>query len=262
MLTSIRGLVAASLMAGTVLAATPALADDTSPPSDFTISGSAAIVSQYRFRGIAQSDNKPAVQASITLSHKSGFYVSTWGSSASASPILDIGGTEIDVYGGYTHEFKSVGVTFDGGLYGYLYPGAPGGNYFEIYGTLSKTLGPVSATAGIYYAPNQTNLAKENTYVYGELSADIPNTPFSIHGHLGHTGGAFDYTKQYIDYSVGASATWKALTFDVSYVGTNVSHSDAAANPFTLLSNSNVYSPFETYRAAKGVVVASVTASF
>jgi hypothetical protein len=63
-----------------------------------------------------------------------------------------------------------------------------------------------------------------STYVYGELSGGIPGTPITLHSHLGHTGGGFNYTKQYIDYNVGASLTWKNLTFDA--VGTNVSKSD------------------------------------
>ncbi|MES2301510.1 MAG: TorF family putative porin, partial [Pseudomonadota bacterium] len=48
-----------------------AFADEASP---ITVTGSASIVSQYKFRGLTQSDSKPAVQAAITVSHESGFY--------------------------------------------------------------------------------------------------------------------------------------------------------------------------------------------
>jgi len=253
---SLRGLVAGTLLAGTAFAATPALADDA--PA-ITITGSAAIVSQYRFRGISQSDNKPAVQAAITVSHSSGFYISTWGSSASAgSSAVNIGGTEIDVYGGYTHAIGDSGVTFDGGVYGYLYPGATLGNYYEVYGSLAKTFGPVTAKAGVYFAPKQklTKLypSHTNTYLYGELGGGIPNTPLSIHTHLGYTTGSFVWTKKYIDYNVGVTYKYKALAFDLSLVGTNVSHKNAAAAPVT--------TAFETYRASKAVPVFSITASF
>ena len=266
MLTSIRGLMVATLMAGTALAATPALADDTDPPSAFTVTGSAAVVSQYRFRGLAQSDNKPAVQASITLKHESGFYISTWGSSASAgSGPIDIGGTEIDVYGGWTHTWNN-GFTVDVGGYGYIYPGAPLGNYYEIYGSVSKTLGPVTAKAGVYFAPNQevfnynwTSSTQHNVYVYGELSGGIPGTPISLHAHLGHTGGGFDWAKPYLDYSAGASVTWKALTFDISVVGTNVSKTDINSG-FGCLGSSSCINYF--HRMSKTVAVASITAAF
>ncbi len=300
--TSIRGLIAATLLAGTAIVATPAFADDApaAPASPFTITGSAAIVSQYRFRGLAQSDNKPVAQASFTLAHSSGFYISTWGSSASAgsedvffggefgddehigSPI-NIGGTEIDVYGGWTHAIGKSGVTFDGGLYGYIYPGATAGNYYEIYGSLTKTFGPATAKVGVNFAPAQhvfnfnfTSPHRSNTYIYGELGAGIPNTPISLHSHLGHTGGGFDYGKQYLDWVVGATVKWKALAFDVSWVGTNLSHRDidngfdcAAAggtgegeDAFVSSASAESVCTKYFYRMAKDVAVFSVTASF
>lgn len=275
MLTSIRGLIAASLIAGCAIAATPACADETDPPSDITINGTAAVVSQYRFRGLSQSNNQPVIQGSMTVSHSSGFYVSAWGSSASSnayadSPI-DIGGTEIDVYGGFTHAVGSSGLKVDMGVYGYIYPGSSkinggtSGNYYEVYGSLAQSIGPATAKVGVYYAPPQKvfNLSvfsptRNNTYVYGDLSSGIPGTPMAVHGHVGHTGGGFDYAKPYVDYSVGASVTWKALTLDASLVGTNISDSDiiSALGPITPATL--------TYfkRPAKAVGVVSLTASF
>jgi len=240
--------------------AVPAMADETAPPSDFKETGAAGVNSQYRFRGISQSNNLPAVQGTLTLSHSSGFYVSTWGSSASPSPAVNIGGTEIDVYGGFTHGLSNSGVTVDVGLYGYIYPGAPGLNFYEVYGSLSKALGPINAKAGINFAPHQKNLdvyaTRTDTYVYGELSGAIPHSPFTIHTHLGHTGGSFNYTKEYIDYTAGVSTTWKNLTLDFSVVGTNVSRQDAANNPFAGVSGEQMY------RAGKTVGVVSLMASF
>lgn len=267
MRTSIKALAAASVMAGTMLAATPAFADETDPPSPITITGSAAIVSQYRFRGLAQSDNKPAVQGAITISTAPGFYISTWGSSASAgNGPIDIGGTEIDVYGGYTHGLGKSGVTVDVGVYGYLYPGATAGNYVEIYGSLAKSFGPATAKVGVYYAPAQkvfdynfTSSTRNNTYVYGELSSAIPGTPITVHSHLGHTGGGFDYGKQYLDYSVGASIGYKNLTLDASLVGTNISKTDVDNN-FVCLGSVSCVNYF--HRVAKTVGVVSLTASF
>ena len=280
MITSIRGLLAATALAGAFIAA-PAFADEAAPPSEFTITGSAAIVSQYRFRGLSQSDNKPAVQGAITVSHSSGFYVSTWGSSASAgNGPINIGGTEIDVYGGYTHTFAGLGLTTDMGVYGYLYPGATAGNYYELYGSLAKSYGPVTAKVGVNFAPAQkvfnvnfTTASRSNAYVYGELGASIPGTPLSVHSHLGHTGGGFDYGKQYLDYSAGVTAKWKNLALDASIVGTNISRSDVlrgfgagyigpdceSLDPSDACVASDV-----TYfrRMAKTVGVVSLTASF
>ena len=76
MLKSILGLSAVALATAI---ATPALADDDG--LGLTINGSATVVSDYRFRGISQTNRKFAVQGSLTVSHESGFYVSAWGSS-------------------------------------------------------------------------------------------------------------------------------------------------------------------------------------
>ncbi|MBM3596340.1 MAG: hypothetical protein FJX31_11415, partial [Alphaproteobacteria bacterium] len=54
MFTPIRGLVAATLLAGSALVATPALAQDEAK-SDISISGNIAIVTDYRFRGVGLS---------------------------------------------------------------------------------------------------------------------------------------------------------------------------------------------------------------
>lgn len=273
MLTSIRGLLASSALVGVLTAAAPAMADEAAPPSDFTVTGSAAVLSQYRFRGLAQSDNKPVVQGAITLSHSSGFYVSTWASSASAGAgPINIGGTEIDIYGGYAHTFGDSGVTLDGGVYGYIYPGATTGNYYELYGSVAKTFGPASAKVGIYYAPaqrvfnfNWTSASRHNTYIYGDLSSGIPGTPLTVHGHLGHTGGGFEWGKAYLDYNVGVTYKWKALALDASLVGTNVSRAtvNTAFNgycPGTVSVKAACLNNFN--RMSKTVGVVSLTASF
>jgi uncharacterized protein (TIGR02001 family) len=266
--------IASCAIVSTAMFSTAAMADSApaAPPSEFTITGSADLATQYRFRGISQSDNRPVVQGAFTISHASGFYVSTWGSSASAvdSPV-NIGGTEIDIYGGYTHALGKSGVTFDGGLYGYLYPGATNGNYYEIYGSLTDTLGPVSGKIGANFAPaqkvfnyNWTSTARHNLYAYAELSGSIPKSPITLHSHVAHTGGGFDYAKDYIDYNVGATVKWKSLALDFSLVGTNISRNDFAKSGLANDGEGNL-DPTRLeafYRTGKAVGVVSLTASF
>jgi uncharacterized protein (TIGR02001 family) len=239
-------------------ASTAAFAED-APTPDVTITGTTGVVSQYRFRGISQSDQKPAVQASITASHKSGFYVSFWGSSASAgNSAVNIGGTEIDIYGGYTHGLGASGVTVDAGLYGYIYPGAQAGNVYELYGSLTKAIGPVSIKGGVNYAPKQhyfngngggaAATTKFNVYKYAEATFAIPNTAATLHAHLGHNAGGFNWVKEYVDYTVGASYKVKSITLDASFTGTNLSKTDTGGG--------------EVYRAIKPVAVLSLTAGF
>lgn len=245
--------------------AAAAAPDALTPTAPFTITGGGGIVSQYRFRGISQSDNKPVVQGTFTLAHSSGFYLSTWGSSASANDAVNIGGSEIDVYGGYTHALGKTGLTVDAGLYGYIYPGSARAvgeseSYYEVYGSLAGTKGPVTAKAGLYWAPDQHYFSafatptRYSVYEYGELSYAL--APITLHGHVGHTGGGLDYAgHDYVDFTVGAGYKWKALTFDLSLVGTNLSRSDTRAADLAAQTD-------DFHRAAKPVAVGSVTASF
>jgi len=250
------------LILSALLIAASAQAQDTAPPADLTLSGSASIVSQYRFRGISQSDQKPAVQAAITLNHLSGFYLTGWGSSAGAGgSAVVIGGSEFDLTGGYARELGTSGITADLGVTGYFYPGASDGNYGEVYASLAKSYGPATAKLGVNYAPPQKvftvlgALTRHNVYLYGELSSGIPGTPISLHGHLGHTAGGFDWTRAYLDYTLGATARWRALSLDLSLTGTNVSRADALRAPIAP-------SAAETLRAAKTALVATLSASF
>lgn len=223
MLTSIRGLVAASLLA-TGLVASPALAQDEEEASSFTVSGNVTLVSDYRFRGVSLSDGDPAIQGGITVTHDSGFYLGTWASSLGDSTAGVYGDMELDLFGGWAGDV-SEGVGLDVGLLYYAYPTNPAGvdaEFFEPYVTVSTTLGPVTAKVGANYAWDQKALVDDSLYLRGDLSTGLPGTPFSLNAHLGYTDGAFSFDPdgESFDWSVGATATvLGSLTLGVSYVG-------------------------------------------
>ncbi len=242
MLTSIRGILAATILASCGLAATPAFADEADPPAEITITGNVALVTDYRFRGLSQTSGDPAIQGAINFNHKSGFYVGMWSSSLDFSdtfPALDpiYGNQEIDVYAGWTGGLGG-GVTADVGVLYYVYPGGHVGkaNFIEPYASLSATMGPVTGKVGVAYAPKQASLdfnadgdSDDNTYVFLDLSAGIPDTGISLSGHVGYTSGALspkfatgatpDYAGGW-DYNIGASYNiTKNLSIGVQYIG-------------------------------------------
>ena len=228
MLTSVRGLLAASLLAGSALAATPAFAEEeTAPPSDFTVSGYVQGVTDYRFRGISLSGGDFAVQGSINVNHSSGFYVGAWASSLEDTPVY--GHTEVDVYAGWTGEVTS-GLTADVGLLYYVYPNGKEGdaNVFEPYASLTVAVGPGTAKLGVAYAWDQDSLGgDDNLYVFTDLGVAIPDTPVSLSAHLGYTDGALSPeiltgagTGGGFDWSIGASFNiTPKLSIGASYVG-------------------------------------------
>jgi uncharacterized protein (TIGR02001 family) len=116
--------------------AAPGLVAAQTAPSPLT--GNLAIVSDYRFRGISQTFELPAVQGGIDYAHPSGAYLGNWNSSVSGISFTDTAGIEMDFYGGYK---KSVGdLGFDVGLLQYYYPGAKTGGG-EKYDTLEGYIG-------------------------------------------------------------------------------------------------------------------------
>ncbi len=208
--------------------ATPAMAqEEAADPLGLTVTGTAGLVSDYRFRGVSQTAEDPAVQAGITVTHDSGFYVGTWASTIDADLTATGADVEIDLFAGYSREVTP-GLTLDIGLLYYLYP-AKGvdfdTDFFEPYLNVIGAVGPATIKAGVNYAWDQSAIADESAiYFHLEPSIAIPNTPLGLNAHIGYAEsdsflGGSDGTL--LDYSVGATLTWKNLTFGVSYVDTD-----------------------------------------
>ena len=100
------------------------------PEPDWTFTGNVGLYSQYVFRGISQTNEKPAVQGGFDLGHKSGFYVGTWASNISwistdiRSPHRRRASSsmEWDFYGGYKGSLPA-DFGYDLGVLYYWYPG-------------------------------------------------------------------------------------------------------------------------------------------
>jgi uncharacterized protein (TIGR02001 family) len=227
MLTSVRGLFAATVFAASGLLAVPAYADETDPPPAVTVTGNVALTTDYRFRGVSYTGNDPAIQGGITASHSSGFYIGTWSSSIKDSPVY--GEQELDLFAGWTGKL-SEGLTFDAGLLMYAYPsGKVGhGDYFEPYAAITTTLGPATAKFGAAYAWSQKSLGNDdNLYLFTNVDFGIPETPVTINTHVGYTSGVLSpdvlaggTDKSELDWLIGATAkVYGPLSVSVSYVG-------------------------------------------
>lgn len=133
---SSRKIAIATLLSAGLLAAAPASAE---------VSGSVTVVSDYLFRGVTQTNEKPALQAGVTWEHESGFYVGGWGSSISwlADSDPDVSSqVELDGFVGYAGEFGDSGFGYDVGANYYWYPGRYPAGYndpdtLEVYFGLS-----------------------------------------------------------------------------------------------------------------------------
>ena len=233
-----------------LVAATPALAqDETAPPPAIMVSGSVSILTDYRLRGISQTDTDAAIQGALTVSHKSGLYLGTFASNLSGWGTFGGSNMELDAIGGFKKTFGSA--TGDVGVTWYTYPGGfSESDVVEFFGRLSGTIGPAGLTAGVYYAPKQTSLGnfsatpqsrgqrQDNLYLAGDGTAGIPGTPVTAKAHIGYSNGnpglgpngtSLAPTGEYWDWSVGADVTfYKNLTFNVSYIDTDIGKNESA----------------------------------
>lgn len=229
------------------------MADDA--PSEFTISGSLALVSDYRFRGVSQSDKDPAVQGTLQITHKSGLYIGTFASNLAGWGTFGGPNLESDLFGGFKFN-ASEKVSIDVGLTWYMYAGgADKTDFAEPYVKVTGAIGPASLTAGVAYAPKQEALGRvyrtgaeyvagtpfrpgakdDNLYVWGDVAVPVKSTPFTLKGHIGYSDGnrglgpngtSVAPTGKYADWMLGVDTTWKNLTLGVAYIDTNISRAD------------------------------------
>ncbi len=265
---------------------TPGAAGAAERPPAVRVSGSGAIASDYRFRGISQSDRGMAVQAGITVAHDSGFYGGAWGSNLAGWGTFGGANMELDLIGGYKAALAR-NATLDVGLTWYMYPGGANKTDFaEPYVKLSGTTGPATLTAGVAYAPRQEALGRwyrtgvdaaagtytspgakdDNLYLWGDAAWALAATPLTAKAHIGHSWGqnglgpnatSLAPTGSYWDWSIGADATWRNLTLGLSYVDTDISARSAA-----YLQPSFSKGQDGTGTIAGGTLLASLTAAF
>ncbi len=120
--------VAATLSApGLATAQAPAAA-----ASPHTITGNVGLFSEYRFRGIAQTFEKPALQGGFDYAHSSGFYAGNWNSNVSET-LYSGASLEMDFYGGFKKAFGDFGL--DVGAIYYYYPGSNNPTFGKIDNT-------------------------------------------------------------------------------------------------------------------------------
>jgi uncharacterized protein (TIGR02001 family) len=137
---------------------------------DFSVLVDLTLASDYRTRGISQTLNDPAVQASATLNHSSGLYVGAWTSN------VDFGGglntrQELDYYAGWFWEATDA-VNLDIGYLRYTYPKDSEFNQSEVYGILSV----YGVKFGAYYSDDAPGIdSKQNSlYSYVGYETQLP----------------------------------------------------------------------------------------
>jgi uncharacterized protein (TIGR02001 family) len=183
-------------------------------------SASIGAFSDYRLRGISLSNETPVIQGSLDASYKInetfGVFVGAWGSSLDKDAGA-AGALEADLYFGATADFGDVDVKAT--YLRILFPDAdPFDTDFDQYAlAVNFPVGPVGGTVGVVHDEYKGGLSSTYYYVSGAYA--FPDTGFAVKGSLGYEDG--DTFKEKTNWGLGASYTYKTLTFGAEYIDTD-----------------------------------------
>ncbi|MCY1279368.1 hypothetical protein D9M68_335040 [compost metagenome] len=215
-------------LAGSLLASwTPAQAIELD--DDFSLALEAGLFSDYRTRGISQTQNDPAIQGSATLMHASGLYLGVWSSN------VDFGfgsrtRQELDYYAGYYWQISD-DIALDVSYIDYVYPRLSDFNYSEYHADLNV----YGARLGAYYSDD---LAGDQSMLYSYLGYGT-TLPWDVGAEVRY--GVVDYKDpllvsrggsardSYHEWEAKLSRTLLGLDWSLSYIDTDLSEAECAS---------------------------------
>ena len=242
--------VAVGLLTG--LACASAFAEDApaaDAPEVSPITANVTVASNYIYRGLTQTNNKPAIQGGFDYAHESGFYVGNWNSSITwISDGYGGGGqgghavsapVEMDFYAGYKKELIGEGFASDIGVLQYYYPtsGLPSSssnasvtatptsrqssgttpNTTELYVAQNFTFGPVTGFGKFSYAVTTLfGLQQSSGAYYPDLTANYDTGMFGVtlNAHVGYQYVPNNIVTTSAVAGAGNGGTWNASYAD------------------------------------------------
>lgn len=203
-----RTAVSAISLASALLAAVPAQA--------WSVSGEAAVVTDYRWRGVSLSGEEPALQGTLRADHAAGLYADVFASTVEGGD----GDREAEV--DYTLGWAATrfGLDFDASVSAWTYPDTPDANYAQANFWVGRAFGPVSLSLGVEYAPAQDALGDvSDRYVAAAADwtpAGAPEWTFSA--QVGRDRGAWAPEGR-TDWLVGARRAFGAVAVGLAWTG-------------------------------------------
>ncbi len=194
----------------------------------FTPSASAALTTDYMWRGVSQTNNDPAIQGSFDLAHESGAYVGVWGSN------IEFGdqntSMELDIYGGFANETDFGGVLpfafgYDAGVLRYEYTASPDLGFTELY--FGGSISPIENFNFSTYYYYGLKIDHTRPGEYTDISADytLPDElgGITILAHAGYYNqkDTSVWGDDYWDWKIGVAKDIGGFNFEVAYFDTD-----------------------------------------
>ncbi|MDR0279420.1 MAG: TorF family putative porin [Paucimonas sp.] len=201
---------------------------------DFNLDIDLALVSDYRSRGISQTQNDPAAQFGMTLQHASGLYLGAWTSN------VDFGfgastRQEVDYYAGWYWQ-ASDDISLDLGYLQYRYPKNSEFNQDDYYVVLSA----YGVSLGANYSDDADNLfgkAQDTLYSYVGYEAPLP-LDIGLQLRYGRmdfkdpmfVSAAGHFSQAYHEWEVKLTRELLGVTWGLSYIDTDLSKAECASS--------------------------------
>lgn len=217
------------------------------------VTGNVSVTTDYRFRGISQTQKGSALQGGFDYADKGGVYAGNWNSNVSSASYTDSVGLEHDLYAGFKKQIAK-GLELDVGTYNYIYNRQDGNfnsrsNTHELYVGLTRDSVSVKASQSI---GDYFGLANSSGTRYLEANLNHPlSKTLALNAHVGRTMHANHSNLNYTDYRVGATVQVAGLGVGVHYVGNTQFGSGAKA--------ANTLNGMQLYKEA---MLVSVSKSF
>ena len=193
--------------------------------SSAQISGTASVLSDYRYRGITLSGRQPAAQLGVTYDDPLGWYVGAFGSTTRFTPPLG-SGSQAMVFAGFASRLAS-GISLEAGGNYSMFDNAARYNFGETYlGVAGENL-----SARVHYSPRY--YGQRSNAVYGEINysqALIERVRLLAHAGFLRTGSDSGYgsgsDRRIWDARIGCGIEFDLFHLELAWVG--ISRANAA----------------------------------
>ena len=187
------------------------------------VSGTVAVVSDDRYRGVSLTDGRPALQASIAFEHPAGPYTGALLSNVRIG--TDIIGTRALLYGGFAHQLAG-DVVWDLGVATHRLPRSdyrPSYDYTEWY----AGAGNGTTSARLFNATDYYGVGARSWYLDANRSM-VFGGRYRASAHLGYLvigrspyGAYFGVDGSRLDFKAAIGVDVSGLLLEVSLAGTN-----------------------------------------
>lgn len=204
-------------------------------PAFAQVTGSVAVHSDYRHRGVSYSERDPAAQATVAWDHASGLFAGASATSVKIEPSYTDTRLQALYYVGFARDMWR-DWNWEAGVLRYTYPGSksvPSWDYTEWYVGLDRG----GSSLRLFQSPDYFAEGGRSWYVDANHSVPLRDH-LALTLHLGFLRLGHDYFRDdrqdansRFDARIGLSYTWKQVRFDVGAVGVSRISDDCLGDP-------------------------------